>query len=163
MADNPTLESVLSDEDLKQRLRNARFAICGELLFILLPLLVISIVELSKGDTVWSVLESPEWSFGAAVLFGQSIMKLVAGFSHTKPRTWEKPVFTVSAITVIFLVPTLVIMALILAFDPVPFGLTLSQVIMFIFGVVVFYCLGSAGQAQCHAQDNDANKVNTKE
>lgn len=139
-----SLKSVLADEGLKLRLRNAKFAICGELLFILLPLVVISIVELSKGDTVWAVLGSPEWSFGAAVLFGQSIMKLVAGFSHTKPKTWEKPAFVVSAITVLFLVPSLVVLALILAIDPVPFGLTLAQVIMFVLGVLVFYYFGSS-------------------
>jgi len=149
-------EIALRDKELKEidrRVKIGIFAIFGEFLFILLPLVVISIVELSKGQPFSSIIESPEWSFGTAVMFGQSITKLVAGFSQTKPKTWEKPVFFVSAITVIGLVPTLIILALLLCQAPPNPALTTVQLTMFFLGIAVFFVCGIGGHIHLH-QDN---------
>jgi hypothetical protein len=145
------------DEALKEidrRVKIGKFAIFGEFLFILLPLIVISIVELFKGQTILTIIESPEWSFGTAIMFGQSITKLVAGFSRTKPKTWEKPVFLVSAITVIGLVPTLIIFALLLCQTPPNPALKIAQLAMFCFGIVIFFLCGIGGHIYLH-QDSE--------
>lgn len=68
------------------------YAILGDLLFIVLPLVVISIVDVSVGRSLFAIIETPELSFGSAVLFGQTIIKVISGFAYTKPTGAEQPV-----------------------------------------------------------------------
>ncbi|QWF69405.1 hypothetical protein KEF85_08400 [Methylomonas paludis] len=126
----------------------ATYAIFGDLLFIVLPLVVISIVDVSVGRSLFAMIESPELSFGSAVLFGQTIIKVVSGFAHSKPSGAEQPVFVVAMIIVFGLVPSLVVLALLLSINPVPHGLQMAQAGIFALGVVVFFIFGVTGHAQ---------------
>ena len=111
----------------------------GDLLFIVLPLVVISIVDVSVGRSLFAIIESPELSFGSAVLFGQTIIKVVSGFAHTKPSGAEQPVFIIALIIVFGLVPSLVVLALLLSVNPIPHGLQLAQACIFALGIIVFF------------------------
>jgi len=71
-----------ANETHKTHRKAAMYAILGDLLFIVLPLVVISIVDVSVGRSLFAIIESPELSFGSAVLFGQTIIKVVSGFAH---------------------------------------------------------------------------------
>ena len=126
----------------------ATYAIFGDLLFIVLPLVVISIVDVSVGRSLFALIESPELSFGSAVLFGQTIIKVVSGFAHSKPSGAEQPVFVVAMIIVFGLVPSLVVLALLLSINPVPHGLQLAQAAIFVLGVLAFFTFGVTGHAQ---------------
>jgi hypothetical protein len=55
------------------------------LLFIGLPLVVSSIVDVSVGRSLFAIIESPKLSFGSAVLYDQIIIKVVSGVAHIKP------------------------------------------------------------------------------
>ena len=125
----------------------ATYAIFGDLLFIVLPLVVISIVDVSVGRSLFALIESPELSFGSAVLFGQTIIKVVSGFAHSKPSGAEQPVFVVAMIIVFGLVPSLVVLALLLSINPVPHGLELAQAGIFVLGVLAFFTFGVTGHA----------------
>jgi hypothetical protein len=58
------------DEPHKIHRQAVIYAILGDLLFIVLPLVGISIVDVSVGRLLFAIIESPELSFGSAVLFG---------------------------------------------------------------------------------------------
>ena len=126
----------------------ATYGIFGDLLFIVLPLVVISIVDVSVGRSLFALIETPELSFGSAVLFGQTIIKVVSGFAHSKPSGAEQPVFVVAMIIVFGLVPSLVVLALLLSINPAPHGLQLAQAGIFVLGVLVFFTFGVTGHAQ---------------
>jgi hypothetical protein len=126
----------------------ATYAIFGDLLFIVLPLVVISIVDVSVGKSLFALIQTPELSFGSAVLFGQTIIKVVSGFAHSKPSGAEQPVFVVAMIIVFGLVPSLVVLALLLSINPVPYGLQIAQAAIFVLGVLVFFIFGVTGHAQ---------------
>lgn len=126
----------------------AMYAILGDLLFIVLPLVVISIVDVSIGRSLFAIIQTPELSFGSAVLFGQTIIKVVSGFAYTKPTGAEQPVFIIALIIVFGLVPSLVVLALLLSVNPIPYGLQLAQACMFALGVIVFFFFGVKGHAQ---------------
>ena len=132
------------------------YAILGDLLFIVLPLVVISIVDVSVGRSLFAIIESPELSFGAAVLFGQTIIKVVSGFAHTKPTGAEQPVFIIALVIVFGLVPSLVVLALLLSVSPIPYGLQLAQAGIFVLGVIVFGFFGVDGHAQSLRHGNRA-------
>jgi hypothetical protein len=137
----------------------ATYAIFGDLLFIVLPLVVISIVDVSVGKSLNALIETPELSFGSAVLFGQTIIKVVSGFAHSKPSGAEQPVFVVAMIIVFGLVPSLVVLALLLSINPVPYGLQLAQAVIFALGVIVFFIFGVTGNAQALHHRNRLLKI----
>lgn len=136
------------DATLKGHRRAALYAILGDLLFIVLPLVVISIVDVSVGRSVFAIIESPEISFASAVLFGQTIIKVVSGFAHTKPTGAEQPVFIIALIIVFGLVPSLVVMALLLSVNPAPYGLQIAQAGILVLSIGVFFLFGLNGHAQ---------------
>jgi hypothetical protein len=149
MIKDPTAPAALNiDETHKIHRKAAMYAILGDLLFIVLPLVVISIVDVSVGRSLFAIIESPELSFGSAVLFGQTIIKVVSGFAHTKPTGAEQPVFIIALIIVFGLVPSLVVLALLLSVSPIPYGLQLAQAGIFVLGVIVFGLFGVSGHAQ---------------
>ncbi|WP_347986552.1 hypothetical protein [Methylomonas sp. AM2-LC] len=146
-----TIEPTLSISPIQANQfhrKAATYAIFGDLLFIVLPLVVISIVDVSVGKSLFALIETPELSFGSAVLFGQTIIKVVSGFANSKPSGAEQPVFVVAMIIVFGLVPSLVVLALLLSINPAPYGLQLAQAIIFAFGVIVFFIFGVTGHAQ---------------
>ena len=51
------------NETHKTHRKAAMYAILGDLLFIVLPLVVISIVDVSVGRSLFAIIESPELSF----------------------------------------------------------------------------------------------------
>jgi hypothetical protein len=114
----------------------------AEFLFVLLPLLVLAIVDLSNGKSYDEVLASPEWSFGAAILFGQTIFKLVAGTLRAKAGGWEPIALTVALLIVLGLVPSLIVLAEVLTKSPAGRGLVIFQISMFLFGAIFFLVLG---------------------
>src|SRR3712207_7620614 len=62
----------------------------AEVMFAVLPLLVVAMVLLHKEHST-ALLASPEWSFGAAILFGQSVVKFMTslargGKAHNRDR-----------------------------------------------------------------------------
>jgi uncharacterized membrane protein len=149
MTKDPTIPVGLSVDDAHRIHRKpAMYAIMGDLLFIVLPLVVISIVNVSVGRSLQAIIQSPELSFASAVLFGQTIIKVVSGFAHTKPSGAEQPVFIIALIIVFGLVPSLVVLALLLSVSPTPFGLQLAQAYIFVLGVIVFGLFGVNGHAQ---------------
>jgi hypothetical protein len=114
------------NETHKTHRKAAIYAILGDLLFIVLPLVVISIVAVSVGRSLFAIIESPELSFGSAVLFGQTIIKVVSGYAHMKPSGAEQPVFIIALIIVFGLVPSLVVLALLVSVNPIPQWVTVS-------------------------------------
>ena len=147
MINKDTFITGNGNETHKTHRKAAMYAILGDLLFIVLPLVVISIVDVSVGRSLFAIIESPELSFGSAVLFGQTIIKVVSGFAHTKPSGAEQPVFIIALIIVFGLVPSLVVLALLLSVNPIPHGLQLAQAAIFVLGVVVFGLFGVNGHA----------------
>jgi hypothetical protein len=135
------------DETHKTHRKAAFYALLGDLLFIVLPLVVITIVDLSIGKPLFVVIESPELSFGSAVLFGQTIIKVDSDFAHTKPSGAEQPVFIIALIIVFGLVPSLVVLALLLSINPIPSGLQLAQGGIFALGIITFFFFGVNGHA----------------
>ena len=115
----------------------------GELLLTILPLLVIAIVEILSEKGWWQILQSPEWSFGSAVLFGQTIFKFVAGIVRGHADQWEMIALIVVLLIVIGLVPSLVILALRLTVSQ-PSNLLINlQTALFCLSAVSFVVLGA--------------------
>ena len=133
------------DKDIAQ---NVLVGGITEIMFVGLPLLVLTIVLIYKGQTA-EILASPEWSFAAAVLFGQGVVKLVGTLSEKGGMHGERVALLCTIILVLGLVPSLVVLSLILLSDhPVPWLIDL-QIVLIIFALVSFlFCTDMVSSAR---------------
>ncbi|MGI8548979.1 MAG: hypothetical protein ACR2M1_16935 [Gemmatimonadaceae bacterium] len=136
----------------------------AELLFVVLPLIVLLLVlgvkaqgAIGQPQGFWKlVLTAPDWSFAAAVLFGQSIVKFVSGIAASpRRRPWSRIAYVVSLVMVLLLAPSLTVLAFMLILPLPPLWLQALQLMLFIFGVVCFVVLGGAGQQLLDGPEDD--------
>src|SRR5262249_40866832 len=79
----------------------------AEVAFAVLPLLVVLMVFLDLHHSI-GFFASPEWSFGAAILFGQSFIRLVTGLVQ-RGKAAQGPVALIIAMLLVFgLTPSIV-------------------------------------------------------
>jgi len=115
-----------------------------EYLFVALPLVVLTFVFVAIGKQLHAILASPEWAFGAAILFGQSITKLVSGVARHGVERGDLLALIIALVIVFGLCPSLTVLALVLAKEEAEWGLIVAQLALFALGSVVFFVLGSA-------------------
>lgn len=126
---------------------NSLFGVIAELLFVILPFIVLTIVVAYRSQGVIHLLTVPDWSLGAAVLIGQSIVKLVAGVTADgRQRPWERTALLVSVLIVLLLVPSLVVLALMQIAENPPTWMVVLQLLLFFAGAVTFLMFGTVGQ-----------------
>jgi len=110
----------------------------AESLFVLLPLMIISLVFAIKGDLP-EVPNQAEWAFGATVLSGQSIIKIVLAVSKVQTPRISNAILLITCIIIILLVPSLIILTLMLTLNPIPKGLPEIQILLFVISLLVFF------------------------
>jgi len=116
----------------------AKMAAFSELLFVVLPFIVIAITLGHRGE-LYTIFSLPEWSIVSAVIIGQSMIRLVSVVLDTKPAYKEGILFILSLILVLLLVPSLVILAIILTSAGVTKLLAYAQASLFIVCAITFY------------------------
>lgn len=123
-------------------------ALIAEVVFATLPLLLIIMIFLHAGRST-EVFASPEWSFGSAVLFGQTLAKLVSGLAksgHTRPGA---AALVTSLLIVFGLAPALIINAIMLQLKPQDlsnFWLEAIQVADFAAAAFVYVVIGGVAE-----------------
>ena len=121
-------------------------ALVGELLFVLLPLLVLGLVFAYKSKGAVALFSSAEWAFASALLFGQCIVKFVSGVAEARVGIPERVGLVVACLIVFGLVPSMVVLALILVSERPDTWLVLAQIALFVVAAGAF--LFFAGSAQ---------------
>ena len=115
--------------------------VIGELAFIFMPFLVMTIIFAYKMK-LNQILTEPEWSLASAVMFGQSIIKMYHSLSKVNPKgkVMHYNVSAMFSLVILFgLVPSLIILSLIYTTDcELPNWVVITQIILFILAVIVF-------------------------
>lgn len=124
--------------------------IATELLFTLFPFIVIGIVYgyQNKINQLWT---TSEWSVAAAVLFGQSIVKLYA--LRLNSVVAERISLVSTFVMILGFAPSLIVLCLILLSENTPSYLIYAQIALFILSVCMF--LLSSGAVH-FLQDNSS-------
>lgn len=126
----------------------------AEVLFALLPLVFVAMVLLHK-DHSTALLASPEWSFGAAILFGQAVVKFMTGLVRrgaSQSYVSNGPVaLIVTTVIVLGLGPSLFTLTMILQAaeeraDP-GHWLKVLQITLFFGAVVAYMLLSTVGES----------------
>ena len=135
--------------------RRAFAGLFAEVSFAGLPLLVVLMVLLryARGG---EVIASPEWSFGAAILFGQALVKFSTGVAHGGRAAHGPVALAVTLILVLGLAPSLLVLTLILIdteADPrrhPETWLGATQVVLFTVSAVTYCVFGLIGEIWRH-------------
>jgi len=111
-----------------------------EVLFVVLPLIVLTVVLAFTGISAIEILQSPEWSFAGAIMMGQSIVKVVQAASLYRKRVVnaERVALIITLIIVFGLAPSLVLLAFILISKPVHLGLIVAQDVFLVGSIILF-------------------------
>lgn len=121
----------------------------AEVAFATLPLIVVLMVLMHANHSK-RVFMSPEWSFGAAILFGQSLVRFVSGLVRGG-RAATGPVALVLALLIVFgLVPALLVLYMTLqateAHEDPSRWLQVFQVFLFLGAGITYLLLGTIGE-----------------
>jgi hypothetical protein len=127
-------------------------SLLAEVVFAMLPLLVVFVV-LSVFHKYQRVLASPEWSFAAAILFGQAIVRFMTGFAHAGRAKPGPVALAVALVIVLGLTPSLMILSAILKADfggPSPeepeMWIQIVQVVLFVLSAGTYLTFGALGE-----------------
>jgi hypothetical protein len=138
---------VKANKLMKKEVSEALYVVMAEVLFILLPFLVIGMVFYFRGK--WSELFSqPEWALAASVISGQAVVKLICGFLSTPMGriAWQKISLGITFVIVLCLTPSLLVLTLILNAERTSRALIKTQVCFFLVGLVIFILFNWAGE-----------------
>lgn len=123
--------------------------LAAEVAFAVLPLLVVWMV-LAYTNHGAHLFTSPEWSFGAAILFGQAIVKFVAGLARAGQAAPGPVAFVLTLVVVFGLVPSLLVLTMTLHSSemnsPLSKWLQVFQVLWFIGASLTYMTLGTIGE-----------------
>ena len=126
--------------------RTLFYILISELLFTLLPILVIMIVRgyETKYDLIFY---NTEWSIMAIILFGQSIVKFSSGISNSQRKfRWQLVSLIISVVIIFGLIPSIIILVINLLDSAKNFGTHLIQIILFGLSVLGYFLIGYLGQ-----------------
>jgi hypothetical protein len=121
-------------------------ALIAEFLFVLLPLFIVVIVRVLEA-TPSKIITAPEWAFGAAVLFGLTVVKFTMGFAAREHAFHWQMIGLFTAVLLVFgLVPSLIFLFALLEHPNACTWLGAVQILLFVLGGGCFMCLGTLGQ-----------------
>lgn len=133
------LEAEVETVQEDRQLLNLLFGTYADILFILLPFVVVALFQLWKGSYA-AVLTSQDLSMAAAVLGGLAVVKFIIGLMND-PRMLahkERMVFLIAGTVFLVMVPGLLFSILIMLSDPVPKFVMYLQPLLIILGIMAY-------------------------
>src|SRR5574341_197050 len=124
---------------------NSLSLLLSEVLFILLPLLVLAVVLTFQKKT-FELFHTPEWSFVSTIFFGQILIKIIAAaLSVERTVHWQRIVLLASGLMVLGIVPSLLVLTLVIVSDT-PSNAFIAQIALFIISAALYFVIGRVGQ-----------------
>jgi hypothetical protein len=140
------MDDLQQSDDSERRDSSVYLGVSAEALFALFPLVVVGIV-LSYDGRSSAIFSTPEWSFAAAVLSGQTLVKLLSGTAALSERIDHRFISLVGAGVFVFLLgPSIVTLTFIILIDQIPLAISIVQVIILLLSLAAFLFVGGFGQ-----------------
>lgn len=147
---------ILSRQEiLKELFKSEIKMILAELCFTTLPFIALILINMAK-NSVDSFFSSPDWSLATAVLFGQTIVKLMIGIGTTKKTIPSGNYGLITALIIVFgLIPSIVILGILQFQDTPQQTIIVLQFILFIMSILAFLFFGTIGNMLKTDADKD--------
>jgi putative effector of murein hydrolase LrgA (UPF0299 family) len=143
----------MSFKEKNEKINNANYVILTEILFIILPLMIILIYKLSKNN-ICSIFDTADWSYCTVLFSGQCIIKLVSALLKKRNEffCWQFVALWLAITITLFLVPAVIFICLMQEQD-VKMWVKIAQIVWF--GIAVFGYFQIAGYAQEKEEQHD--------
>lgn len=126
--------------------RNLFYVLISEMLFTVLPLIVISIVR-SYQSKFELIFYNTEWAMISIILFGQSIVKFSSGIANSSLKfRWQLVSMIISLIIIFGLIPSIIVLIINLLNNDMILGIHIAQIVLFILSMITFFIVGYLGQ-----------------
>lgn len=124
----------------------AIWIIITEILFAILPIIVISFVLILNGKFS-ELFNKSELSFVAVVLFGQTLIRFLSGIAKsTKRKKWFLMSFYAAIIFVIGVIPSVILLITIYQNTNLQDIIFIFQIVWFILSIITYIIFGTIGQ-----------------
>jgi hypothetical protein len=144
----------------KKESERLTFALITELLFVILPFIVIGITLANRGE-LRTLFFIPEWSIVAAVIIGQAIVRFASVAIGRPVAGKEAIVFMMTLMLVAILVPTLLILVFVLT-SPITLNLAIAQGGLFAFSLIGFILATGVEISIKMDDEQEAERNNTR-
>jgi hypothetical protein len=142
--DKKSTEPANHDGD-GERLADGLIVGFTDMMFVALPLLVLTIVNLNRSASALALFASPEWSFAASVLFGQTTVKVISAASIGTIA--ERSALLGSLVIVFGLVPSLLVLSFVLNAATPTTGLVITQIALFVVASISYLIFATIAHA----------------
>jgi hypothetical protein len=124
--------------------RNARIVLYGESLFVILPFFIMVMISYRQ-NTLSTILDRPEWSLAATILFGQTLVRFAAGLlKHRGQMNWQVASFWLILILVLVVLSSV---NYVLQLNEEPsLSSSIIQLVLFLVSLASFIVFGGIGQ-----------------
>lgn len=134
---------MMSDENEKK----AAFAIASEILFALLPIIVILFIIIFTSNDLKSLFFRSELSFISVFFYGQTLVKLISGLLRSKRSfKWQIIVLYISVIIIVGLIPSVILLSVIFLEINTMLYIYIIQAVWFFLALFTFFVIGRIGQ-----------------
>lgn len=126
---------------------NAKLIICIELLFSILPLIIIFILHIALGKKIKEIFTSTDISFISVVVFGQTVIRFMSGIAKSETKkNWQKIAFISSLLFILGIVPSVSFLIIIYTNKEISKIVYVFQSIWFLLAIISYWIIGTIGQ-----------------
>lgn len=126
---------------------NAKLIIFIELLFSILPLIIIFILHIALNKPLKEIFYSTDISFVSVAVFGQTVIRFMSGIAKSQTKkNWQKIAFISSLLFILGVVPSIIYLILIYLNVLSSKIVYFLQLIWFFLSVVCYWVIGTIGQ-----------------
>ena len=126
---------------------NAKLIIFIELLFSILPLIIIFILHIALNKPLKEIFYSTDISFVSVAVFGQTVIRFMSGIAKSQTKkNWQKIAFISSLLFILGVVPSIIYLILIYLNVLSSKIVYFLQLIWFFLSVVCYCVIGTIGQ-----------------
>ena len=137
-----TEKNTTIEDDFKKELTS----LLAELCFFALPFIVISIIDLTKGEWI-KLIQTSDWALVSTLLFGQTIVKIVMGVASREQSFPHQNYGLLTALIIVLgLVPSITILTIFQIYSTLSIALIIAQFVLLVFAIATFLIFGTIGQ-----------------
>ena len=136
-----------------EKINNADYVILTEILFIVLPLIIVLLYKLSKNNAC-SIFDTADWSYCTVLFSGQCIIKLVSALlkKHNEYFRWQFVALWLAIVITLFLVPAVIFICL-MQEQNVKIWIKIAQIVWFSLSVFGYFQIAGYAQEKEEQQD----------
>jgi hypothetical protein len=127
--------------------KSSLLIIASEILFAIMPLLILLLIALLTSDNLISVFSRSDISFVSVLLFGQTLVRFISGYVKTGNKsTWQRVAFVITILFVFGILPSVIYLIIVhLEISKLKIVYILQN-IWFISSIIVYIIFGCIGQ-----------------